>query len=295
MKKLFLISLLALPLSLASREFTDADGRKVDAEIVGVRDGHVVLSKNGKTGRWPINKLSPKDQIYVRAWSKDPTTTPKLRVRLFERDGMGETGVFQGKSAEKPVDVPLIQQTEATANYKHYEADISNDAQSQVDALQLTVAYVLFVINTENTIVPETGFQKIDRIPVGERKTVVTEGITFLRTKTTSLTLGTNPLGNLNIGSDTDRAKGRFAGAWVRVYAADGELLGEAKDMIPELERLDPQWTGSNGVVEWPLMEAIDAFEKLIEALPKLPEFPNPKDLPKPPKPPLPKPPFGKK
>ena len=289
MKKLLLISLFTLPFSLAAREFTDADGRTVDAEILGVRDDHVVLSKNGKTGRWPIAKLSPKDQVYVRAWSKDPTTTPKLRVRLFERDGMGETGVFQGKSSKTPLDIPLIKQTEATANYKHYEADISNDAQSQVDALQLTAAYVLFVINTENQIVPETGFQKIDQIPVGERKTVTTEGITFLRTKTTSLTLGTNPLGHLNIGSNTDRAKGR-------VYSAEGELLGEAKDMIPELERLDPQWTGSNGVVEYPLMEAIDAFEKLIEALPKLPEFPDLKDLPKPPKPPRPpKPPFGKK
>ncbi|MFT5470381.1 MAG: hypothetical protein ACI8UO_005509 [Verrucomicrobiales bacterium] len=304
MKNFLLISLLVLPLSLAARVFTDEDGRKVDAEIVGVRDGHVVLTKNGKTGRWPIEKLSTVDQVYVRAWSKDPTTSPKLRVRLFERDGAGPSGVFQGPTSKAPTSIPLIQQTEAKANHKHYVADITNDAQAQVDALQLTVAYVLFVVNTQNKIVLETGFKKIAEIPVGERTTVTTEGITFLRTKTTSMTLGTNPLGHLNIGSDTSRAKGRFAGAWVRIYSAESELLAEAKELIPELERLDPMWTGSTGVIDFPLMEAIDGFEKLLESLPKLPEFPDLEDLPKPPgappKPPglppkPPRPPFGPK
>lgn len=299
MKPIFVLALLIVPLAAQSRVFTDDSGRMVDAELVGVRSDHVVLAKNGKAGRWPISKLSQADQIYVKAWMKDPPKTPQLRVRLFERDGIGESGVFQGETSKGPKSIPIIQETEAKAKYKYYQADITND--SQVDAMQLTVSYMLFIINTSNKIVPEAATQGIDKLEAGKRETVSTEAITFHRTKTTSLTLGTNIFGNLNVGSDTSRAKERFAGAWVRVYSQDGQLVGEAKKLIPELERLDLQWNGATGERDFPLLEAFDAFEKLIESLPKLPKPPEglpepPPGLPKPPKkglPKPPKPPFG--
>ncbi|MEM1294867.1 MAG: hypothetical protein AAGH89_05835 [Verrucomicrobiota bacterium] len=280
---LLTLSLLLLPTLASARVFTDDTGRTIDAELVGVQGDYVVISKNGKAARWPITRLSKPDQIYVRAWAKDPPKTPDLRVRLFERDGVGPSGIFQGETSKAPASIPIIQQTQATAKYKHYEADITND--TNVDASQVVVSYMLFIVNTQNNVVAESGSQSLDQIAAGTRETVVTEGITYLRTKTTSLTLGTNPLGNLNIGSETSRGKERFGGAWVRTYSPNGELLGEARNLIPEIERLKPAWQGSTGEREFPLLEALDAFEKLLENLPPLPEPP----------PGLPKPPFGPK
>ncbi|MEM7013689.1 MAG: SHD1 domain-containing protein, partial [Verrucomicrobiota bacterium] len=233
MKSFFVLALFMVPFVAQARVFTDDSGRTVDAELVGVRGDHVVLAKNGKAGRWPISKLSAADQAYVNSWMKDPPKTPQLRVRLFERDGIGASGVFQGETSKGPKSIPILQETEAKAKYKYYEADITND--SQVDAMQLTVSYMLFIVNASNKIVPEAATQGIDKLPAGERKTVPTEAITFHRTKTTSLTLGTNIFGNLNIGSDTSRSKERFGGAWVRVYSQDGQMVGEAKKLIPEL------------------------------------------------------------
>tara|TARA_R110002096_G_scaffold26518_1_gene81732 strand:- start:4553 stop:5428 length:876 start_codon:yes stop_codon:yes gene_type:complete len=272
-----------VPTLASARIFTDDTGRTVEADLVGVQGDDVVISKNGKAARWPIAKLSKPDQIYVSAWAKNPPQTPRLRVRLFERDGVGPSGVFQGETGKAPVGIPILQQTEATANYKHYEADIAND--SNVDATQVLVSYMLFIVNLQNQVVAETGAQSLNQIAAGTRETVATEGITYLRTKTTSLTLGTNPLGNLNLGSDTSRNKERFGGAWVRTYSPSGELLGEARNLIPEIERLNPAWQGSTGEREFPLLEALNAFEKLLENLPELPK--PPAGLPKPPKPPF--------
>lgn len=283
LQHLLTILLILLPALSSARVFTDDTGRTIDAELVGVQGEYVVISKNGKAARWPIAKLSKADQIYVKTWSKDPPQTPNLRIRLFERGGIGPSGVFQGETSKAPASIPIVQQTQATAKYKHYEADVSND--TNVDASQIVVSYMLFIVNVQNKVVAETGSKSLSRIAAGARETVATEGITYLRTKTTSLTLGTNPLGNLNIGSETSRGKERFGGAWVRAYSPNGELLGEARNLIPEIERLKPAWQGSTGEREFPLLEALDAFEKLLENLPPLPEPP----------PGLPKPPFGPK
>ncbi|MEZ5300706.1 MAG: hypothetical protein R3F11_08620 [Verrucomicrobiales bacterium] len=271
-----------------ARTFTDDQGRTVEAELVGIDGDNAILLKSGARAGWPIAKLSKPDQAYVRQWQLDPPAAPRLSVRLFEREGIGESGVFQEKSGGPPRDIPLLRKTEEANKFRHYEADITNP--SQVNANGVTVAYIVCTITPSGSVVPEAGAEPAKSLGPGKRITVTTKAASITRTKTTSLTLGTNALGQIKTGSSTSRSQEKFGGAWVRVYDGDGKVIGEAKDLHPEIERLKPAWTAPTTEEKFPLLEAIDAFEKLIKSLPKPPGLTGEKGgdsgKPAPPKPP---------
>ena len=284
--------LLALALSsvLQARTFTDDSGRTVEAELVGVRGENVVIERQGVAAQWPMAKLSAADQAFVREWQQTRSSVPKLSVRIFERDGLGEKGAFpeeKGASASPglpglpggpPPNLPGVVQTEQKARYKHYDVDITNPA--SVDAHQLKVDYVLYVILPDGSVSTGSGSQKLAGLAAGQRATVKTEAITFTRTKTTALTLNINANrsgGSVTTGQKTARSTEKFGGAWVRVRGVDGTLVGEAKALTPELERLDPPWVGAKEteVEPLPVLKALDGLLELLKNLPKPPEPPK--------------------
>lgn len=58
------------PASAEMRTFTDTQGRKIEAEIVGVSGSKVTLKlANGKTYTIPLTKLSKDDQFFVEVWA----------------------------------------------------------------------------------------------------------------------------------------------------------------------------------------------------------------------------------
>lgn len=270
--------------ALLARTFTDDAGRQVDAELVGVRGENVVIARQGVAAQWPLAKLSPADQAYVREWQQGRSAVAKLSVRIFERDGIGEKGVFSAEKGKGSAGglpglpgapaLPLAPQTEQRSRYKHYDADITNPA--AVDANQLKVDYVLYVIMPDGTVGTESGSQKLASLAAGQRATVKTEAITFTRTKTTSTTLSINANrlgGSVTTSQKTSRSTERFGGAWVRVRGVDGSLLGEARSLHPELERLNPPWVGAeeSEVEEIPVLKALDGLLELLKNLPKPP------------------------
>ncbi|MDF1859195.1 MAG: hypothetical protein P1U87_03205 [Verrucomicrobiales bacterium] len=255
-----------------ARVFTDDRGRQVDAELLGVNGPNVVLDRNGQTAQWPLAKLSQGDQDYVKEWLKNPPSNPKVRVNVWGREGIGSKGLFAEKSGpEIPGNIPMLKSTEEKAKYRYYDIDVSN--LSQVDARDLHLSYVVYVIDATNRVVDHTGTETIESVPATGRVSTSSEAATFVRTKTTSRTFGIGILGNLTTGTTTDRAKERFAGIWVRVYGRDGELLGEAKDFHDELKRLDFRFTGSsgNGLSEIPVIESFQKLEEFFKKLPKPP------------------------
>ncbi len=292
---LFLIAVFVV--SAEARLFTDDQGRQVEAEIVGVNGANVVLDRNGQSAQWPINKLSNEDQDYVKAWLKDSPSSPKIRVNIWEREGIGEAGRFQEKSSglEIPKNIPMLKSTEETEKYRYYDVDMSN--LSGVDAREVFLSYVVYVIDETNKVVDFAGSESVELIKAEGRETRATQAVTYVRTKTTSMTFNVGVLGNLSTGTNTDRSKERFGGAWARVYSADGELLGERKQLHDELERLDFRFTGSTGETfgELPILESFEKLKELLDKLPKPPAgFPKPPSgFPKPPGG-LPKPPFGR-
>ncbi len=278
----FTAILLACSAWCEARVFTDNQGRTVDATLVGVRGDHVVLSRNGRAARWPIAKLSGKDQRYVKNWKKNPPGTPKLTVNLWERAGVGPEGTYeQKKGLELPKNVPGLLKTSETAKYKHFEVDMTN--LSAVDANHLTVAYVMYVIGGKGGTVQELpASTRVETIPSKKRVTATTHGATYVRTKTKLTTFSLNR-GLLSTGTDRNVSKERFGGIWVRVYAQDGTVVGEAQKLHPEIARLKPTW---NGPKEDQHISSPEVFEKLAEIFAKLPKLPGAPDLP-----PLPRPP----
>lgn len=85
MKKL---AILALTGALAStlvgaemRSWTDSQGRKVNAEMVGVQDGKILLKlETGKTVPFPIANLSPADQEFLRGNAPLDTATAAKQI-----------------------------------------------------------------------------------------------------------------------------------------------------------------------------------------------------------------------
>ena len=252
------------------RTFTDDSGRKMEAELIGFSGENVVLKRNGRIAQWPLKKLSKADIAYAQLWKKSQKSSPKILVRIWEREGIGEMGVInEGKLAPKfGKNIPLLKKTEEKAKYKHYDIDLHND--SPVDASNLILAYVLYVITPSRQVIGEHASEMISTVGAGKRYTLKTQGVTYVRTKVTSTTIGTNLLGRLQIGSETDRSKETFGGIWVRVYSANGEMVGETKKLIPQLEKMNPQWVSEKNA---PTPPAAASFEQLEEMLAPLKEF----------------------
>jgi hypothetical protein len=133
--------------------------------------------------------------------------------------------------------------------------------------------------------------------------TAATKAISSTQTKTTTLSLSGSSSNGISSGEKSKRSGERFGGGWARVYAQDGTVVGESRQLIPEIERTKPAWVAPT-VADGAKIENLDQFDplvarigqtlkelkKLIDALPPLPPPPGDGNPPSPP-PGLPKPP----
>ncbi|MBL9142171.1 MAG: hypothetical protein JNM99_00695 [Verrucomicrobiaceae bacterium] len=268
-----LLTTLVTPLARAHL-FTDDMGRTVEAEIGGVRGDHVILARSGVAGLWPTAKLSAIDQAFVREWRTTHSGIKQLQTRISERDGIGERGLFTSSaSSPAPPSLPGVS-TDTKQSFKHCVISLANP--NICDATALKVDYVLYAIQPDGSVDAEAGSQSLDVLAASKGATLITEGMSLSRTKTTRMTLNVNvsrSSGSVSTGKTTTRARERFGGGWVRVHGADGSLLGEAKSMQPELQKLDPPWVGAKPVnpETIPMLPSLDGLLELVKKLPKLP------------------------
>ena len=271
--------------SADARTFTDDQGRTIEADLIAVQDEYAVISKNGRSARWPIAKFSKKDQAYIELWQKDPASTPKFTINLWERDGIGPEGPLNYREVGGE-GLPFVQ-TEKKARYKHFDVDLR--AQTKADGRNLTLAYTLYYYSG-GTAVPTSGTTSIELVPAGESKRVQTKGLAVMRVKqtTTLPTINTGPGGGIGTSSSSNTTKDHFGGVWVRVYASDGSVVGEAKKLQADVAKQQTAWTGPKAQgTDIPLLEAFEKLSEFLDELPELPPLPQLPDLPKPLKPPL--------
>ena len=276
--RIVVIVSIALLVAAQARDFTDSTGRRIDAELIDVRGDNVLLKRNGKTYSWPVRKLSAQDRLYVATWkATHETTSARVGIQLWEREGMGPSGVFDADNARAKAKKgpPIITKTKQRASYVHYEVILTNDTNE--DVKNLTLSYVVFLIDGAGRLIPQSGSTKVERLSPKERVTKTTRGATLLSTKTvtTQLSIHRN---SLKTSKDTARSQDRFGGVWVRVYSGS-QIIGEKRDLARDVEKLDPTWTG-------PAVRPVVSIPELLKALP-LPKLPD--DLPA-----LPKPPFNR-
>jgi len=68
----------------ATREWVDAKGRKIQARLITVEGTNAVLElKNGKRFRFHLEKLSKKDNEFIKEWQRNPTFDSGLLKELM--------------------------------------------------------------------------------------------------------------------------------------------------------------------------------------------------------------------
>ncbi len=268
---------------LRAREFTDLEGRKVEAELVGIRGENAILAVKDFRGQWPISKLSAADREYVTKWRSEHTGVKRVQVRLFERSGAGPKGAFpvdgsasagsgNGLAAPAPLLPPPPKTTEKKSGH-HGEVQLTNTEKG--DAARLRVAYVLYLLQPDGSVGASAGSQYVESLKAGAVTTLTTEGITATKTKATKLKVSYSNQGGLSVAEKNAITKEKFGGVWVKVYGADGAVLGEAKELAPELEKATPRWHESEPVEN---ISVINSFAELLEKIGQsLPPIPLPR------------------
>ena len=248
--------------------FTDDQGRQVEAEIAGLRGANVVLATQNVRGQWPVARLSPPDQAYVKEWQAANSAVSKVQVQITERDGIGERGEFpvadRGGQPALPEGLPIAPAKETRAVYKHCDLVIQNPA--VVDANHLRVAYVLYLVKPDGTVGSNAGTQTLTRVPAGQSARLKTEGLNAARTKATQLKLSINS-NNVSLNERNVRSRDEFGGCWVRVYGTDGSLIGESRRLSPALTKLDPPWVEAEVQEDIPVLTSLDGLKELLKKL----------------------------
>ncbi len=265
---LMLVILTALLSPVHARQFTDDQGRQVEAELVGVRGGSVVIASQSVRGLWPIARLSAADQEYVKQWQKTNTAVKHVTVQVTERDGIGERGEFKKAEAATPSptvpSLPFVPPTETRASYKHYEASIANPG--ALDAAYLKVAYVVYVVHPDGTVGISPGVQFMESLPAGQSERVQTEGVSATRTKTKQVKVRISR-DAISATEKTARSQERFGGVWVRVIGPDGQLIGESRKLTAELAKLDPPWEEAEVHEDIPELKSLGDLLEMVKKL----------------------------
>ena len=99
---LALIGLLSLQLTVAGemRTLTNADGKKIEAELIGIKNGKVRIMANRRVFEVPVESLSKEDQEFLATWKpvgsvgeeeeKETYYTELIFEDDFSKDGFGE-------------------------------------------------------------------------------------------------------------------------------------------------------------------------------------------------------------
>ena len=68
----------------------------------------------------------------MKTWLQDPPSNPKIRVNVWEREGIGEQGLFTTKSLKPgvPKNISLLKSTGEKAKYRYHDIDLSNLSRS---------------------------------------------------------------------------------------------------------------------------------------------------------------------
>lgn len=262
------------------RIFTDDQGRQVEAELVGLRGANVVLATGAVRGQWPLARLSAPDQAYVKDWQASNTAVKNVQVQIFEREGIGQKGAFPAPAPEGPSlpdDLPFPGGKEVKADYHHCDLAVQNPA--EVDANHIRVAYVLYLVKADGSVGNNAASQPVDRITARGNSRITTEGINAARTKATKFRIQLTD-GNLSVDEKTVRSRDGFGGCWVRVYGADGTIIGEAKHLSPALARLDPPWVEADVKEDIPILPSLEGLRELLGKM--APKAPPGGGLPKP-------------
>lgn len=107
--------ILASAASIHGREFTDSQGRKIEAELVSHSGNTVVINRAGKEFAVEVNMFSLEDQSYIRDWIKNNPDAVKYefnfyvdleKLKISQQDAAG--GAYEDKLKTIPYSYEMI-------------------------------------------------------------------------------------------------------------------------------------------------------------------------------------------
>ncbi|MCB1229368.1 MAG: hypothetical protein KDN19_03830 [Verrucomicrobiae bacterium] len=210
--------------SLNAREFTDKQGRKINAEIVSYTDDSVELKMGNNTYGVPIENLSLEDQVYITEWIKANPAATGYRFRLYSDLEMLKRSTKDGI---------MVQDRLKTVPYE-YTLVVYNQSKSAITDVDIRYEiYVNDVVDTRGNRYAQlaVGAEKIDRLQTipGKltKKTIPADGkIEFKHEFPTEIYVDRDG------GRIDQAASDKVIGVRVRVYKDDKLLweYGEAED-----------------------------------------------------------------
>lgn len=210
-----------------AREFTDRDGRKMEADLVshaGAASPTVKIRKDGREFTVEIARFSGQDQEFIREWMKATPPADALAVKATRKNVGG--GKFL------------------------YEIELRNLGE---DALgKMSAEYIVYMENSAGTVVSDRG--KTDFTPAIPPKGAVELATAPLDPNTIIANQG-GTTNSITVNSSNDRRKRRsdLLGIIVRIHNENGQRVTEWRspgsgfpDKWPEEKNTT---TGSDGPV----------------------------------------------
>lgn len=224
---------LATTAALSAREFTDAKGRKIQADLVAHAGDSIIIARGGKEFTIPINSLSLDDQAYVAQWIQENPNAVRLNFSYF-------VDLDDGMKQNAKVDYDERLQTIP----KTYSLSISNQSPGPLEGA--TVKAMVFVedfVDTRNGkfrslnsgIKPRSG--RIQRILA----TVPVESVKPKGRVDVDMIFPIHYYVDRDFGRVDNAVKDKVIGVWIRVYKGD-QLLGERTDAENDKKMEEMQW-----------------------------------------------------
>lgn len=133
----------------APRTFTNADGNKVEAELISLEDETVLLKlRNGSVAKVPLKTLSESDQSFVTAWweeNKDklkPSDVKLITSKKAKRIDRKVTTKNQGGGNRNALNQPPPIITKVTIDEYHYACELKSYVRRDVE--DITVEYTIY-------------------------------------------------------------------------------------------------------------------------------------------------------
>lgn len=235
---LAVVSLIGMGLAPISqgREFTDSQGRKIEAELVGFSGNSVIINRGGKEFPVPVTMFSLEDQEYIKAWITENPGQARFRFGFYA-DLDREDGVTQGKAPGSMIDDKL-----KVIPYK-YEMIVYNKGIAPVEGVE--VRYEIYIDNYVDVVGNRMTRMAVGGAKVGKLQTIAG--------KIDNLSIPANGRHDFERifntefyidrdGGKTDEAAiDKVIGVRIRVYHGD-KVLGEHAEAKDDHRMADVSW-----------------------------------------------------
>lgn len=222
--------------SLSGREFTDAKGRKIEAELVGFSGTTVIISRSGKEFPVPVSSFSIDDQEYIKNWMAENPGSARFKFGFYA-DLDKEQGGNQRKAPGNMIDDKL-----KTIPY-NYEMIVYNKGVAPAEGIE--IRYEIYIDNYVDVV-----NNRMTRMAVGGAKYGTLQTIAGKIENLTIPASGRHDFKRDFItefyidrdGGKTDEAAlDKVIGLRIRVYK-DGKVLGEHIEGEDDHAMKDVQW-----------------------------------------------------